>query len=1182
MGRVYEYFKDISLSNEADVNQNFVLPFLTKFLGYSLSDIKPEREFPAKDIFYGKSILKSTKELKRSQRPDFLICIDDVSEIKYIIESKGPNEKLDDHLKQLVSYALGVGVNILVITNGAELQIYDVNILLLKSDNLEDIDIKFQEIYKILSKENQINFELIEIIKNIDFQKSLRKIDPNENQKRLLKISDFLQYLHFIKTKYCNWQSPIEVRFFNDLEIEAYSPIKLHWFQLYEPSSTILVEKKIFKYSELESKYKTSTIIIIGTSGIGKTTLLKYLLYKTVCETLELTETIIPVYIQLRHYSSGQNIEKLIINSFLQSGYHINEDQWRMLLTKNHFLFLFDAFDEVQRTYHQNIISEIEELKSIGNHHIVITTRENATINISNSTKFIITPLENEEIENLIDKYLGVSKYKFISEIKKKGFNQELKNTLLLTFLIVAYKETNDLPNSRFKIIANIIGKLKKWENKKADVFEASISWEIKEEILEELAYELIDSTNSFILNKKQIDKILIPLLNKFEKDRMISSSLDKFKILEQLYATGIIYESDDGVSFWHRVFVSYFAAKALYNRGSKDYTIYEERIPLLKWSNPISGSANYFENPSKLVSMILKNNFILATHTILENENVDLDIITQITDRLVIECSSELFEIRMRSLNLLKLLPHKYTLEIFYNLLQKNSHLEVRMQSLIEIAKNGSQRTKDTVYNLLTWDEGGFPNGTTQGAIATALSYFEETEHLKILDILESKPDIFTTGSCSEALLEVVKSGKASKRLKDELLLFYLRDRSKDEFIDKYRSISEALKEFNDYSFITALINNMEECKNGNDYYKHIIVTAEILASYKSPEAIEKLFINAQTNKSILVRQVCAKALKESKAVVLLEKIIQLLDDTEALVRRYAIECLQKYEFVTIKKYLLKHLNDNDARVQSSVIELLAEFGQLSLLLNNEYFPQKFYKLSFETLLNNIARYKLYELLKIVDDILQKNLDERLQIKIAKVYLICDTYEKGKAIVNNIVNKGLNNIEQFSIIDLLELAPHLKNPDNVILVKEILKTISQGKFSSSYWEDKCIESLEQINDYNAKCLLKELAQKYVNVHHIVLIERVLRSLNNISAVEDEEWYISFIVNNPCLKGFDLRRAIEGLGIIGGVKSLPIIKVCFKSNSNNGFIKDTCFISYQNILRSNGEFVVINENELNN
>ena len=152
MGKIFGQFHSLKNENEADVSQNFVVPLLTKYLGFTLEDIKPERNFPARDLFYGIRKSGSTKDLPKSQRPDFVVCINDISNPKFVVDSKAPNEDLEKHLSQLKSYAIGVGVNTLVITNGIGFRIYDVNHLMFEANNIEELDLKCNILKKILTK----------------------------------------------------------------------------------------------------------------------------------------------------------------------------------------------------------------------------------------------------------------------------------------------------------------------------------------------------------------------------------------------------------------------------------------------------------------------------------------------------------------------------------------------------------------------------------------------------------------------------------------------------------------------------------------------------------------------------------------------------------------------------------------------------------------------------------------------------------------------------------------------------------------------------------------------------------------------------------------------------------------------------------------------------------------------
>ena len=278
------------------MSQNFVIPLLTGYLGFSLEDIKPERDFPARDIFYGRKKI-SSKDLPESQRPDYVICIKDFSNPKFVLESKAPNENLEKHLKQLQSYALGVGVNFLVITNGISLRIYDVNNLIFMAKNIEDLDLNFDIVKRILCREVQAASSPIEIIKNIDLDKALGKTSIEEEKRRLqLRISDFQEYLKNVKEEFQDWQIPREFQTLFS-KIEQYPPDKLHRFKIYGISKISIRDEKNYTLAEIDQKFNTPIKIFIGPSGIGKTTLLKYIAYLKAKDCLNLHTVEIPIYI---------------------------------------------------------------------------------------------------------------------------------------------------------------------------------------------------------------------------------------------------------------------------------------------------------------------------------------------------------------------------------------------------------------------------------------------------------------------------------------------------------------------------------------------------------------------------------------------------------------------------------------------------------------------------------------------------------------------------------------------------------------------------------------------------------------------------------------------------------------------------------------------------------------------
>ena len=110
--------------------------------------------------------------------------------------------------------------------------------------------------------------------------------------------------------------------------------------------------------------------------------------------------------------------------------------------------------------------------------------------------------------------------------------------------------------------------------------------------------------------------------------------------------------------------------------------------------------------------------------------------------------------------------------------------------------------------------------------------------------------------------------------------------------------------------------------------------------------------------------------------------------------------------------------------------------------------------------------------------------------------------------------------------------------------------------------------------------MLKDLAESYAAQKHTRGIERALRSVNRLATNMDEEWYTGFIKSNPHLERYDLRRAIEGLGIVGSKKSIPIIQEVAASHRTDEYTINTCFLSIENIYMSTDILKEITEKDL--
>ena len=281
------------------------------------------------------------------------------------------------------------------------------------------------------------------------------------------------------------------------------------------------------------------------------------------------------------------------------------------------------------------------------------------------------------------------------------------------------------------------------------------------------------------------------------------------------------------------------------------------------------------------------------------------------------------------------------------------------------------------------------------------------------------------------------------------------------------------------------------------------------------------------------------------------------------------------------VKNFLLKYVNDEDAWMQYESIKILGDKGLLLELAERNALPKKFYNVSVEILLEQIRKYKLQEMLPVLIWLKTKvSGDDRLLIDITHTYYVIGEKEKAKEIIESFFHENELVIDQFGLSDLAELSPTFDPPYALRIIKEVLKSIDESGDGRGYWEDICINSLEKIGNKEALGMLKDLAESYAAQKHTRGIERALRSVNRLATNMDEGWYTGFIESNPPLERYDLRRAIEGLGIVGSKKSIPIIKEIAALHRTKEYMVNTCFLSIENIYKATGILTEITEKDL--
>lgn len=195
-------------------------------------------------------------------------------------------------------------------------------------------------------------------------------------------------------------------------------------------------------------------IIISGTGGIGKSTMLKHLFINTI-ENTEL----IPVLIELRSFNAYDNKEisvyEMIYKTLNDNGFNIHKDYFEYSMISGGYVLMFDGYDELNRDKTSKIANEIRSLsdKYSENFYILSSRPSEEFIGWSDFSEAVTKPLSKAQAINLIKKidFDEHVKSKFILELDRQLFEQYksfAENPLLLTIMLLTYENNATIPEN--------------------------------------------------------------------------------------------------------------------------------------------------------------------------------------------------------------------------------------------------------------------------------------------------------------------------------------------------------------------------------------------------------------------------------------------------------------------------------------------------------------------------------------------------------------------------------------------------------------------------------------------------------------------------------------------------------------------------------------------------------------
>lgn len=199
---------------------------------------------------------------------------------------------------------------------------------------------------------------------------------------------------------------------------------------------------------------KYSKILIVDTAGMGKSTIVKYLVIKQINDN-----RLIPLNLEIRRIKAGVSIIDYIVEELDLYDKKLLKEEVISMLKRGEFIIFFDGYDEIVEDLKQEVSTAmLEFMKKLGKNKYVITSREEKSLgSFGDFQRFVVKPLSLEEAFELIDKY-GKASGKQIEEkahdlikiIKNddhmKIVREFLTNPLLVSLLLKTYIYKGQIP----------------------------------------------------------------------------------------------------------------------------------------------------------------------------------------------------------------------------------------------------------------------------------------------------------------------------------------------------------------------------------------------------------------------------------------------------------------------------------------------------------------------------------------------------------------------------------------------------------------------------------------------------------------------------------------------------------------------------------------------------------------
>ncbi len=922
--------------NESEVITKFIIPLFEK-LDYKKNNW--EQEYPVE-------WQRGSSRERRKTKADIVYFMNEEHEKHnqdtslVVVEAKNPLKALDSNVeKQAHFYGAWLKVPYYFISNGKEVKVI-LNPILRKNEvvfacKVDEINVRFPELYKLLSKTNVINF--VERF-------SLKKVIASEIYKKIIQNykKTILEKLNKIKIIGTDKQLDFERTYVKLKLVEEYRERE---FRRSEEAIREILEKdmkgkreegrgydnfkskeKLIGVDQALKKYKK--LIILGDAGTGKTTLLQHISYSYSKDLSD--EGLIPFFITLADFSyrlketKNYNLSSLfsyIASSFDEFEFPDIQQILKDKLKRKKCIFLFDGLDEVTNRNTQNqIIDLIENLSSeYSQNTFIVSSRIGGFGKSFRNFKLTqIAELDDKGIQKLIENIIGDKKESkdLYSQIKK---NVELRTIAKIPFLLTIITVVR-LEEPSKKISANRVELyhrcirylLKFWPERKG--LKTSYPFNKSVEVLQNIAYHFHLKGKRFFDDEE--------LYNKAD-DLLKSDVISGENFIDTLSKESglLIRISQDKFSFIHLSFQEFFTALEINKRNALDLLIAKIDSPW--WSNVILLYAGIKKDATALIKKIKKevpedifhSNLILFGKCIADADSTEFSLREEIVKELwALYQTSEFFSLRKKAIKILALIkPDDIIDSLIKELKAKDRY--VRGRAAKALGNIGDEKAVESLIGVLTTEEDVY----VQPRVADALGDIGSEKAIKLLI------KVFTTA----------KESSIRKRV-----AYALGRIGSEEAIEPLSEALTTAKEWRVREVAANALGRIGSEKALQSLIKALTTDEEsvvregaaiALGRIGSEEAIEPLIKALTLDKGISVRWKAATALGWSGSKEAIKPLIEVLtnDKESCYVREFAAEALGDIGNEKALQPLIKALTtDEESDVREVAANALGRIG--------------------------------------------------------------------------------------------------------------------------------------------------------------------------------------------------------------------------------------------------------------